>query len=168
MKTLFVDMDGVLCDFDKSYRELLNTTPSEVRQGSTEQYETNWQKCLKAKMFAELDYHAGAEELIEFCNSLQSITVAILTSTRNFESYNTVRAQKEQWLKKHKIDWPFIAVPGWRFKAGFATADSFLIDDTKNVVKSFVNAGGHAVLHTDAIISKSVVEKWLAPAQVRF
>lgn len=165
MKKIFVDMDGVLCDFNKSYRDMFNITPGDVVK-DTEAYESNWSTALKKNIFSDLEYHAGAEELIEALNNINDVEIAILSSTRNIESFNTVRKQKELWLKKHNISWAFIAVPGWRYKKGFASQDSFLIDDTKNVVKGFVENGGHAILHKDADETIQVVRKWIAPLVV--
>jgi hypothetical protein len=42
-------------------------------------------------------------------------------------------------------------VPGRRKKAEYAKPDTILIDDTPDVIESFVEAGGVGILHKDAV-----------------
>lgn len=162
MKKIFVDMDGVLTDFNKRYYELFDMTPSQTRQqADREMYSRQWESFVDTKSFATLDKHAGADELIEYLNSLKDVQLCILSSAGGFARQREVQTQKLKWLTKAGIDWPAVIVPGRKYKAGFASGDAFMIDDTPDVIKSFCENSGNGMIHTEAAVTIEVVKRWL-------
>jgi len=169
MKNIFVDMDGVLCDFEKRYRELFKTTPNEARSRSRDEYDKNWNYILDTGYFTDLDYYPGADELINFLNSLKfTAQVCILSSAGGFYRQRDIMEQKLYWLKTHKIDWPAVIVPGKQFKAGFADRNSIIIDDTEVVVTSFIENGGSAIHHKHAGETIEKLRSWLISSSFPF
>ena len=145
MKTIFVDMDGVLTNFDKRYQDLFGILPKEARHLERGTFGRHWNTFIESNQFATLEKFPGADELVEALNKQTKARVAILSSSGGFDNQNKVMSQKINWLRDQKIDWPVCIVPGRRFKSGYADSYSLLIDDTLDNVTSFREAGGQAV-----------------------
>lgn len=162
MRTIFVDMDGVLSNFDKAYLDLFGEKASVVARNKKQgQYSTYWNKFVDTKQFEKLEYFPNALELINFLNvkaEEYKFQLAVLTSSGGFDRHNDVLIQKRNWLLSHNIQWPLCCVPGRRFKAGYATKYSFLIDDTLDVVDAFIAKGGFANLYTPELIPNTYRE----------
>lgn len=147
MKTIFVDMDGVLTNFESNYTKIIGMTPFETRQSrDSKDFSVHWEKYIISQGFQSQDWFPGAQELVEFLDK-QKAQKCILSSSGGMKFHNPVLAQKLAWLKEHKIDWPVVIVPGRRFKAGFASATTALIDDTEDVITAFNAKGGLGILH---------------------
>jgi len=152
MKTIYCDMDGVLCDFDAGYKEITGRTPSDVRTDSNRKlFSMYWDTFIDAEGFTRLPWHtAGGIVLADTLSRLdrKHFNVCILSSSGGFKRHREVTEQKMQWLADHDIYWPVVIVPGRRYKAGFAQPDSVLIDDTLSIITDFEYAGGAAIHHT--------------------
>lgn len=163
MKTVFVDMDGVLTDFNSNYKKINGMTAQEVRNScDRKEFSLYWERYIMLNGFASQDWFQGAQELVEFLNK-QDVQKCILSSSGGMKSHNVVQAQKHIWLMDHGITWPVVVVPGRRFKAGFASATTALIDDTADVIESFTSAGGLGILHEPDRKWNSTyqIEEWL-------
>ena len=159
MKKIFVDLDGVLSDFNKRYKELFGVTPAEARI-LKHSYRDYWVEFILKNSFAELDLHEGAEELIQYLRSLKA-GVHVLTSSGGFDYHGPVQQQKMNWLAKHGILWAPIVVPGRSYKAAFADSNSILIDDTFSNIEDFIAKGGQAIHHTDVTTTIAFVDDWM-------
>lgn len=167
MKKIFVDMDGVLTDFNKKYKEMFGATPSEIKSGENRtHYSEYWNQFVDRLGFEKLDWHPGAQELVHFLEKLENVQLCILTSAGGFDRQQEVMDQKLNWLDDRMIDWPAVVVPGRRYKAGFATGDSFMIDDTPDVIKGFCENGGSGIIHKDTAYTIEVLTRWLSPVPV--
>jgi len=155
---IFVDMDGVLADFNSRFVELFGHPPSESRN----KFGQHWRTLVDDKHFENFDLHEGATELVEFLNSVKHrADIAILSSSGGFKDHASVQSQKIKWLCKNNIVFPAIIVPGRWYKKGFASITSFLIDDTKDVCEDFEFAGGLVSLHTNAKETIDKLKVWL-------
>lgn len=159
-KIIYVDMDGVLCNFDKAFKEKYGRLTKDCNEKDKRIF---WNEFIDEDGFANLEWFDGGVELVAYLNSLK-IQKCILSSAGGFERHRDVMKQKLRWLGSYDINWPAVIVPGRKFKAGFATGSSFMIDDTPDVIKSFCANGGNGCLHTDAAITINVLEKWTNPA----
>ena len=159
IKKIYVDMDGVLADFNSRFVELFGHSPSESRN----KFGQHWRTLVDDKHFETFDLHEGATELVEFLNSVNKKTdIAILSSSGGFKDHASVQSQKIKWLCKNSINFPAIIVPGRWYKKGFANDQSFLIDDTQDVCDDFVVMGGFVSLHTNANKTIEKLKSWLS------
>lgn len=140
-------MDGVLCDFEKRYKERYGSIDDRDRRST---FRPNFTDFIQTEQFATLDMMKDANALIRFLNSVD-VPKEILSSTAYKETYDTISKQKKQWLSDHSIGWTANFVPGKRWKYEFATPDSIIIDDTYSVIEDWNKAGGIAIWHKDAL-----------------
>ena len=165
MRTIYCDMDGVLSNFNARYETMFKKKPSEVaRNGKEGEYSKSWNTFIDSRQFSTLEKMEDADELINFLKSIATIgkaRVAILSSTGGFDRHNNVMIQKRIWLENRGINWPFVFVPGRRFKAGYADKYSLMIDDTFDVIESFQKNGGTAIHHKDAKTTIEQIKQWM-------
>ena len=145
---LYLDMDGVLCSFEKRYLELFNESPGSSRDRKN--FSSNWIKFIEGENFATLDWNPGGQELLAYVRTIpKNIEIEMLTSSGGMKYHTEVTIQKTQWLCERGIEFKINTVPGRKLKAAYATSTTILVDDTPDVIDSFGNAGGIAILHKD-------------------
>jgi 5'(3')-deoxyribonucleotidase len=157
MKIIYVDMDGVLSDFERRYIELFNHEPGEKRD---DKFGVRWRTFIDDNHFATLDVFPGSDELLSYLERIP-VQKAILSSTGGFTDHNNICKQKTSWLKAYEISYPAIFVPGKQYKPGYANNNSLLIDDTFSIITNFQKAGGTAVHHTNVDETIQFLENWL-------
>ena len=101
---LYLDMDGVLCDFDKRYIELFDETPGSSRDKRN--FSGNWIEFIEGENFATLDWNPGGQELLAYVRTLpKDIEIEMLTSSGGMKYHNEVTIQKTQWLCERGIEY---------------------------------------------------------------
>lgn len=151
---IYLDMDGVLTDFDKRYEELFGERPVDPEK-NRKHFWDNWKKFVDGKNFETLEVHPGAYALMQTVKSLK-VPYEILSSSGGGYSHDEVIEQKKKWLEKHGINVPANFVPGGKHKAAYAKPSHILVDDMEKNITAYRNAGGPAIHHTD--VSKTVRE----------
>jgi hypothetical protein len=142
MTKLYVDLDGVLADFDTQY----NTMFDEGR------YDPILWKNIESveRWFFNLPLMKDATVLLDFLKG-HPYGFKILTATGN--NYEDVSKQKVEWCKVH-LNLPpeqVITVTKGIEKAKYAESRwDILIDDTQKVIDAWRAAGGTGILHTSA------------------
>jgi hypothetical protein len=160
IRTLYLDLDGVVANFDKRWRELFNETASDSRDRKN--FSPNWDTFIANRNFASLDLFPGAEELLAFVRSIDNqVNVEILSSSGGKKYHNEVSEQKHEWLDNLGVKYSRNFVPGRILKRNYATPDSILVDDTEDVIDNFRDAGGIAILHTDAAVTIAKLKEYL-------
>jgi len=155
MITLFLDMDGVLADFNKTYTKL--------RTGAADNSKRFRAAVMEHKIFENLDMMPDAHELLNHVKKLHNGKIEILTSTGTHNPSQAAEAmrQKNVWLKKHNIDYKPNFVYSKAEKAKYATPTSILIDDSVGCISPFIEAGGHGILHVSASDSIRILDSTL-------
>jgi hypothetical protein len=159
IQKIYLDMDGVLCDFYKRYKEVFNVDLLSKRPHG-EKITLEWNKFVEGNNFENLDWHPGGLELLKYIISLD-IPVEILSSSGGHKHHDEVKRQKKVWLKRHHIDFTANIVPGRKLKATYAKSDIILIDDTEDVIDDFNMAGGIGILHKDTAKTIKIVQSIL-------
>ena len=146
---IYLDMDGVLCDFNKRYKELYKVKPDQASRDN-KLWSGNWHDFVMGCNFEKLDWYPGGEQLLMFLRKQHpEIDVEILSSSGGPKHHDEVTRQKEIWLKMHHIAYKPNIVPGRREKSKYAGKGIILIDDTLDVIDDFNAAGGIGILHKD-------------------
>lgn len=144
---IYLDLDGVVADFAKRYRELYHIDPDSTRERKN--FGGHFDNFIKSKQFETLDLLPDAPTLIEYLNN-QNIPVEILSSTGRPETHNEVARQKTVWLCNHSIPFKGNFVPGKELKKNFASPTHLIIDDTLSIIEDWKEAGGPAIHHKNA------------------
>jgi hypothetical protein len=143
MITIYLDMVGVLADFNKEYIKLDPNKQDRKRFRSA---------VMDDKIFLKLDFMPDTQELLNYVSKLDGVRVEILTSMGTHDPIqgSEAKRQKQLWLDKHNIPYKANFSRDKQEKANYATPTSILIDDSIGCITPFNAAGGHGILHTTA------------------
>ena len=150
---LYVDLDGVLADFVKGFKDITGEDPDTFKKTRSEK--ELWAAINSNKtFFADLDMMSDAQEL---WNALKKFNPTILTTTSRLP--RSVE-QKKQWVKEHLgKDVNVITVPGT--KEEYAAANAILIDDMDKNLIPWKEEGGIGIKHTSAKKTLKSLQKYL-------
>ena len=151
--TIYLDMDGVLCDFDKQYIKV-NGVPPSLKSRDKKEHDEKWLNFINSKSFEKLDYYPGAKTLLKAISIIDddpNVNVEILSSAGGALHYDEVKAQKVKWLKDHNIPYKVNIVKHRSKKREYANTNTILIYDTDDVIAGFNSAGGREILHKNVI-----------------
>ena len=146
ISSIYLDMDGVIADFEKRYSEIFDISPQSTRDNK--EFNGYFAKFIANEEFMNLDLMPGAIEGINFLRKAP-VPTQILSSTSDERNYDAISKQKLIWLEKHGITFHPLFVPGKRHKYKYAATDRIIIDDTKSVISDWIKAGGIGIHHKD-------------------
>lgn len=155
---IYLDMDGVIADFEKRYKHLYRILPRET--ATHKEFDKFFDEFIATKQFSTLDLMSGAVEGMKYLDTL-GIPIEILSSTASEERHNSISKQKRTWLQINNLTYKQNFVPGKRHKYKFATPDSVIIDDTESVIKDWRKAGGIGILHRDWSSTMSILRMYV-------
>ena len=155
---IYLDMDGVIADFNKRYREQYKMEPREAEKNK--EFDKYFDKFIADGEFATLDLMPDAMQLIDYLRGL-NVPTDILSSTASEKRDSAIRPQKLEWLKKHNIEFHSILVPGKRYKKDYSNTKSVLIDDTQVNIDQWRREGGIGILHTDALTTINILKMYV-------
>lgn len=140
MTQLFLDVDGVLADFDGGVVRLTGLTPEqlEAQRGRG----GFWKALARAEGFyANLDPLPGAEDMVEQLRHLKPILLTGLPLGK------WAAPQKRKWAQRHFPDLKIVTCMA-RDKWRYARPGDVLVDDREKARNPWVEQGkGRFVLH---------------------
>jgi hypothetical protein len=139
--TIYLDMDGVICDFDKLYHSTYGVNCRD------DPNKDNWYDFVKNNGFFNLPTTKNADKLIDKIFSLD-VNVIILSCVSDKSNSSKVRNQKIKWLCEHNLGHlPSIFTKTKLEKSNHASPNSILIDDSVACINPFKQKGGYGILH---------------------
>lgn len=153
--TLYLDMDGVLANFDKKFHELKSNLSDDLKFRDA---------VMIHNIFEDLEFMPGAPELIDHVSKLRDVDIQILTSVGTFDPLRGQQAmvQKLHWLKQKNISYKEVNfVRTKQEKAQYAHDRAILIDDSIGCISPFITAGGYGILHVSASDSIMMLDSTL-------
>jgi hypothetical protein len=140
---IFLDMDGVITDFDRRFRELGVGGPENYEKKFGEQKFWNLINAEGIKFWSEMPWTKDGKVL---WNYLKDKNVSILSApSENPDSKNGKRI----WVKKELGNIPVILRQAEE-KKKLACPDCLLIDDKTDNINQWVSAGGFGIPHKSA------------------
>lgn len=144
--TLYVDMDGVLSNFEKTYTSMWNNFKYDRILFRL--------SVVEHRIFAKLEKMPSADILLSELRQLESmygLNIEILTSTGSHRTEMKLAGmeQKREWLDKHGINWKANFVCSKPEKAQYASPTTILLDDMAGCIDPFKEKGGMGFLYKD-------------------
>lgn len=151
MITIYLDMDGVVCNFEEKFTPL---KPPGVKYDK----EIFAKAVMEDKIFETLNWMPNGKRLITHVRSIPGVKVEMLTSvgTHRTEQGAEAARQKTVWLKRHGIDYHPNFVKMFSEKKKYANPMTILIDDRPDCALPFTEAGGHGILHDDKHMDRTL------------
>lgn len=151
---IYLDLDGVMAHFDNGVKRITGKLPHELRKRDM------WMAVKNDKTFFEnLEYMPDALELWDYLNSLKNINLVILTG---LPGSNDGENQKRRWVAKMLSPTIDVIVLPSANKYLHSGPRKVLIDDMTRNIESWVDAGGHGILHTSAKSTISEIDNFVA------
>lgn len=143
---IFVDMDGVLANWESRVIEILGDNYATASKGYKWAMITKYNNEVQP-FYETLDKMSDADELWAFVTETFQY-VSILSAAGS--TPKDTSTQKRNWLHKNLGEVNNIIVRDGGDKAKFANAKTILIDDRDKVLDPFIAAGGIGILHINA------------------
>lgn len=156
---IYLDMDGVIADFEKKYVELHGLTPREAEKNK--KFDHYFTEFIEQNGFQTLELMPGAMDGLTFLRKHLTVPTQILSSTASEARYDAISKQKLIWLETHGITFTPNFVPGKKHKWKFAKPDTIIIDDTESVINDWNKAGGIGILHKDWVTTLSILKMYV-------
>jgi len=138
---VYCDMDGVIVDFERGYNDLTGKQAPGV--DSTYNKEDFWGAITKAgsKFWADLNWMSDGQQLWDY---IKQYNPKLLTAPSR--EHSSVVGKKE-WINKNIPKTPVIFRQA-KDKKDLAEPNAILIDDRKDNIQQWIDAGGIGIRHT--------------------
>ena len=159
---IFSDMDGVLADFDKGYRDLTGMTTQHADSQGKNEFWKIFRNSLKEKGISEKEYWAGLDWMSDgkkYWDYIKQYNPYVLTAPSvNFDApedqryspeYNQSMQGKTEWGQRLS-NMRKMYFASAKNKVKFARPNTILIDDRKDTIDAWNAAGGIGIFHTSA------------------
>jgi phosphoglycolate phosphatase-like HAD superfamily hydrolase len=153
---IYIDMDGVLVDFDKWKNKHAEKYPKILTDKSE-----FWRQASKVDhLYLHLDPMPEAKTLLEYLHSLD-IPLAILTGIPQRNSVPDAERDKRVWNRKFAGNLEFNIGPYASQKQRFSGEGLVLIDDKAKNITEWKQRGGIGILYTDFESCKAQLKEHL-------
>jgi nicotinic acid mononucleotide adenylyltransferase len=141
---IYCDMDGVIADFDKRFRELAKMSPDQYEQKyGIEQFWNFIDNKIGVRFWVGIPWMQDGKQLWEHIKKYKPTLLS--APSRNNES----RLGKRLWVKKH-IPGAKLILASRANKQDYSKPNAILIDDRPDTIIEWENKGGIGILHKSA------------------
>lgn len=153
IQKVYLDMDGVLADFDRGVKELCHLQPtSQNKERDDAQDDRMWAAIRQiGHFYGKLSLMPGAKEMFDRIYEQFGDRVEVLTGVpKANRGIETAGEDKIEWMKKHLSDKVRMNIVLRKEKKNYCTGpESVLIDDREDTILEWRNLGGTGILHID-------------------
>lgn len=171
---LFVDLDGVLVNFEKGVSEFMaddswgeKHTVHGYAMGNSKQSNVFWRKIKyvnniapneAVSLWSNLEWMSDGKKLWSYIAQYNPI----ILSSPGTESRLIIEAGKTRWIRKNlKPEPSYIFEPDkWKHAAGKPGIQNILIDDSAHKLNPWMEHDGIGILHTSAADTIKQLKKW--------
>ena len=149
---IYLDMDGVLADFERGVRELCNFEAEKTQDEDPVRDELMWAEIKKIDHFySKLEPLPGAKELFDLIYGKYGEKCEILTGIPKARRGIKHSAEdKTEWVRRILSETVKVNTVFKAEKKNFvAGKGSVLIDDLEKTIIEWRESGGTGILHTD-------------------
>jgi len=147
MTTIYLDMDGVVADFNTYAKKLLNT--DKIMHSWTPEL---WAKIASnPRLYRDLEKTPEADQLVKICKQIRNEKnweLLFLTAVPKDDDMPWAFYDKVMWVHERYPDIPVMFGPHSSDKWRHCKNGDILIDDRLSNCEEWQQAGGHAILHT--------------------
>ena len=163
MNVIYIDMDGVVADFDTYVEGVLGR---EIGWGTSQDLtDDEWVKLASVdRLYYHLPLMPDATKLVAYAKSLSTrFHVGFLTAIPRRTTIPSAQADKQAWVDKYFPGMKMDIGPYSRDKQKWCTPGDILIDDRPSNIVEWSAAGGIAMYHTGDVdatikyINKAIV-----------
>ncbi len=149
---LYLDMDGVLVDFEGGFVKLSNgLKASNLYKQYGSKAVQHYIHSVGPKFWANLEWIEGGHELWDSARKLfRRVNILSSAGTTDLERGKPVIEGKKMWLKKYMPEMPdsnIIIVLGKHNKKKYSSKESILVDDVPVTIREWNEQGGYGILH---------------------
>lgn len=175
---IFIDMDGVLADFDGAFKSAYGELPPKHMEPKNK--ENVRKDMVRNAFFMTMPYFPLLEILVKNKDKLKQFGICILSATGGTKS-SEIKDQKLFWLNSaaHAVDptLPIDSVPFVEYfdqllftkhsedKGAYATPNAILVDDRDKCLIPFAKNGGAIMKFTNSKEQLRMFEELFSSAQ---
>ena len=148
MRTIYIDMDGVVADFD-SYVSALLGRP--IGWGATQDLtDVEWERLASVdRLYFQMPLMPDATKLIAYIKSLSTrFHVQFLTAVPRRSTIPSAKDDKQAWVDKYFPGMRMDIGPYSHHKQKWCKPGDILIDDRPSNIEQWTAVGGIAIYHT--------------------
>ncbi len=146
-RTIYIDMDGVVADFDSYVSGLLGR---KIGWGISDLTSEEWDfVATHSDMYRKLNLIEESTRMVALCKSFSTrFNVAFLTALPREKTMPSAKQDKTDWLNHYFPGMPIYFGPFSRDKQNWCKPFDILIDDKPENVDQWAAKGGCGVYHT--------------------
>ena len=157
MRSIYIDMDGVVADFDTYVSILLGR---KIGWSSTQDLsDEEWERLTSVdRLYYQLPLMPDATKLVAYIKSLSTrFHVQFLTAVPRRSTMPSAKDDKQAWVDKYFPGMRMDIGPYSHHKQKWCKPGDILVDDRPSNIEQWSAAGGFAIFHTgdvDATIKR--------------
>lgn len=154
MKTIYIDMDGVVADFERAARKIINVDPGELHKDSNNYWPRDqWEQLLAhPHLYRNLAKMPKADEMMALARRFRDElgwTLRMLTAIPRKNDIPFVFEDKIDWMREYYPDVPVFFGPYSEDKQNFCQFGDILVDDRQSNIYEWGVRGGIGILVTE-------------------
>lgn len=161
VKTTYVDMDGVLADFEGYFKQLFDINSDSIEDRKMWELIENYGK---SKFFEELPWMSNGKDLWNFIsNNFMRVKILSAIGKSDATDRQTTKG-KRSWLAKHipsLRDQDIIFVENKYKKQYYSKPNDIIIDDRPVVIEEWNKRGGIGILNINARDTIKKLQKYI-------